>query len=73
MKENLSHKHVKRGFLSFQGKIGKNVPDFPGKMTVFTVLTLLFHLSFPKIWFPRKHKNYISAMSSNRVICWKSS
>ena len=31
MKENLGQEHVKRGFLSFQGKIGKIPPDLPGK------------------------------------------
>ena len=42
MKESLGQEHVKWGLLSFQGKIEKNVPDFPGKKTVFPVLTLLF-------------------------------
>ena len=71
MKENLGQKHVKRELLSFQGKIGKIAPDFPGKMTVFLVLTLLFYLSLPKLWLFHPHKNYISEMSNNRAICWK--
>ena len=29
----------------------------PGKITVFLVLTLLFHPSLPKIWFSHPHKN----------------
>ena len=33
MKDNLSQEYVKRGLLSFQGKIGTITPDFPGKMT----------------------------------------
>ena len=72
MKENLGQEHVKRGLLSSQGKIGKIDPDFPGKMIVFPVLTVLFHLSLPKIWLSHPHKNYISEMSNNRAICWKS-
>ena len=67
MKNNLGQEHVKR-----EGKIRKTAPDFPGKMTVFPVLTLLFHLSLPKIWLSYSHKNYISEMSNNRAICWKS-
>ena len=35
MKENLDQDHVKRGLLSFQGKIGKIAPDFPGKNDSF--------------------------------------
>ena len=34
-KGNLGQKCVKRGLLSFQGKTGKIVSDFPRKMTVF--------------------------------------
>ena len=36
MKDNLGQECVKGGLLSFQGKIGTIVPDFPGKMRVFT-------------------------------------
>ena len=32
MKENLGQEHVKMELLSFQGKIGTIVPDFPGKI-----------------------------------------
>ena len=60
MKENLDQEHVKGGF---QDKIGKIASDFPGKMTVFSVLTLLFHLSLPEICLSHPHKNYISEMS----------
>ena len=35
---------VKGRLLSFQGKIATVAPDLSGKMTVFPVLTLLFHL-----------------------------
>ena len=50
MKDNLGEECVKGGLLSFQDKIETTASDFPGKMTVFPVLTLLFHLSLPKIW-----------------------
>ena len=33
-KINLGHECVKRGLLSFQGKIRTNSPDLPGKMRV---------------------------------------
>ena len=59
MKDNLGQECVKGGLLSFQGKIGTIAPDFPGKITVFPVLTLLFRLSLPKIWLSHPHKNYI--------------
>ena len=36
IKENLSQEHVNKGLLSFQGKIGKIAPDYPGKITVFS-------------------------------------
>ena len=71
MKENLDQEHVKVGLPSFQGKIGKIAFDFAGKMTVSS-LTLLFHLSLPKIWLSHPHKNYISEMRNNRAISWKS-
>ena len=38
------------------GKIGTIAPDFPEKVTVFPVLTLLFQLSLPK--FPPANKLY---------------
>ena len=72
MKEDLGQEHAEKGLLSFQGKIGKTVPDFFGKMTVFPVVTLLFHLSLSKIWLSHPHKIYISKMSNNRAIFWKS-
>ena len=57
------------GLLSFQGKLGTTDTDFPGKMTFFTVLTLLFRLFLPKIGLSHPHKNYIFEMSNNRAIC----
>ena len=69
MKDNLDQECTKWGLLSFQGKIGTIAPDFPGKMTVFLVFTLLFHMSLPKLWLSHPHKNYIFEMSNNKVIC----
>ena len=68
MKENLDRECVKQGLLFFQPKIRAIVPFFPGKMTVFPALTLLFHLSFPKIWLSYPYKNYMFEMSNNRAI-----
>ena len=72
MKGNLGQECVKGGLLSFQGEIVTITPDFPGKMTVFSVLTLRFHLSLPKIWHYHSHKNYIFEMSNNKAIFQKS-
>ena len=72
MKDNLGQECVKGELLSFQGKIETISSDFPGKMTVFPVLTLLFHLSLPKIWLSHPNKNYIFEMSNNRAIRKKS-
>ena len=71
MKDNLCQVCVKDGFLSFQGKTETIAPDFPGKRTVYPVLTLLFHLPLPKIWLSHPNKNYIFGMNNNRAICWK--
>ena len=68
MKKNLDQEHVKRGLPSFQGKIGTISSAIPGKMTVFPVLTLLFHPSFPKIWLSHLNKNYIFEISDNKTI-----
>ena len=57
MKDNLGQECVKGGLLSFQGKIGTIFSVFIGKMTVFPVLTLLFHLSLPKTWLSHPQKN----------------
>ena len=36
MKDNIGQECVKRGLLSFQGKIGTIAPDFPGKWQFFS-------------------------------------
>ena len=68
MKSNLGQEYVKGKLLSFQGKIGTIAPDFRGKMTVFPSFGPIFHLSLPKIWHSRPHKNHICEMSNNRAI-----
>ena len=47
MKDNLDQECVKKRLLSFQGKIGTLVPDFPGKMTVFPSFDHTFPLLPP--------------------------
>ena len=44
MKDNLGQECVKGRPLSFQGKIGTTVPDFPGQMTVSS-----FDPTFPPV------------------------
>ena len=56
MKDNLDQECVKRGFISLEGRIGTISFDFPGKMTVFPVWSLLFHLSLLKIWLSHSQK-----------------
>ena len=63
MKDKLGQECVKGRLLSFQDKIETIAPDFPGKMTVFLLFTLLFHLSLPKLWLYQPNKNYISEMN----------
>ena len=67
MKENLGQEHVKRELLSFQGKTGTISPAILGEMTVFPVLTLLFHPCLPKIWLSHLDKNYSFGISDNRA------
>ena len=67
MKENLGQEHAKGGPLFFHGKNWNNFPCYPWKMTVFPVLTLLFHPSLPKIWLSHLNKNYIFEVSGNRA------
>ena len=68
MDENLGREQVKGGFYPSR-QTWKIAPVFPGKMTAFSVLTLLFHLSLLKMWPSHPHKSYISEMRNNRAIC----
>ena len=67
-KDNLGQKCLKGGLLSFQGKLETIVPDFAGKMTVFSSFGPTFPLFLPKIWLSHPNKNYIFEMSNNRAI-----
>ena len=58
MKDNLGQECVKKGLLSYQGKIETIALDFPENNS-FSLLTLLFHVSVPKIWLSHPNKNYI--------------
>ena len=68
MKDKLGQECVKGMFLSIQGKIETIASDFPGKLTVFPVLTIIFHLCLPKIWLSHPNKNYVFELSNNRPI-----
>ena len=72
MKDILGQECVKGDLVSFQGKVETIGPDFPGKMTIFPLLTLLFHLSLSKICLSHPNKNYIFEMNNNRAIHWES-
>ena len=65
MKENLGQEHVKRGPLSFQGKLGTIFLAIPGKRTVFFCFDPIFHPSLPKIWLSHLNKNYIFEICDN--------
>ena len=68
MRDNLGQECVKGAPLSFQCKIETITSESPGKKTVFSSFTLLFHLSLLKIWLSHTKKNYIFEMSNNRAI-----
>ena len=67
MKENLGQEHVERGLLSFKDKSWNNFNCYSLKNDSFSVLTLLFHPSLPKIWLFHLHKNYIFEISNNKA------
>ena len=70
MKEKLAQEHVEKAFnySILPGENWNNFPYYSWKMTVFPVLTLLFHPSLPKMWLSHLHKNYISEIRNNRAI-----
>ena len=71
MKDSLGQEHVKRGSYPSRAKLAKLLLISLENDSFFPVLTLLFHLSLPKIWLSHPHKNYIFEMSNNRAICRK--
>ena len=68
IKGNLGKEHVKKGFYPSRAKIGTIFPTIPEKMTVFLVLSLLFHKFLPKIWLSHRNETYIFEISDNRAI-----
>ena len=61
----MGQEHVKGGLHPSRAKIGTIFPAIPGKMTVFLVLSLLFHPLLPKIWLPHLNKTYVFEISNN--------
>ena len=51
-----------------QGQPGKIPCLSPEKMTIFSPLALLFHLSLPKIWHTHPLRNYFFEKYKNRTI-----
>ena len=69
MKDNLGQECVEGGgVLSLQGKVGTIALDFPRKMTVFPVLTLLFRQSLPKLWLFHPHKHFSLETFDNVIL-----
>ena len=54
--------------LTIQGQMVKVPFQSPGKLGIFPVFSLFFHLSLPKIWKAHPHKNYIFKINKDRSI-----
>ena len=54
--------------LTIQGQTVTVPLQSPGKLRIFPVLSLFFHLSLPKIWPVHPHKNYIFKINKDRSI-----
>ena len=54
--------------LTIQGQTVKIPLYSPGKLSIFPVLFLFFHLSLPTIWQAHPHKNYILKINNDRSI-----
>ena len=54
--------------LTIQGQTVKIPLQSPGKLNIFPVLSLFFHLSLPKFWQAHPHKNYIFKINKDRSI-----
>ena len=65
---HLGQKYVKRGLLSFQGKIRAIATNFHGKITVFPVQVLHFHLSSLKSGVPTNTKIIFFEISNNILL-----
>ena len=72
VKDNLGHERVKRGFYPSRATL-EQFPLIPlEKIQFFSILSLLFRLSRPKIWLTHLDKSYIFEISNNRAIPYKS-
>ena len=61
-----------RGILTIQGQTVKIPLQSPGKLSIFPVLFLFFHLSLLKIWQAHPHKNYSFKINKDRSIASQS-
>ena len=69
VKEDIRDQNGKMGaVLTIQGETVKIPLQSPGKLSIFPVLFLFFHLSLPKIWQAHPHKNYIFKINKDRSI-----
>ena len=68
-KEGIWDQNGKMGdVLTIQGQTVEIPFQNPGKLSIFPVLSLFFHLSFPKIWQAYSHKNFIFDINKGRSI-----
>ena len=56
------------GVLTIQGQMIEIPLQSPGKLSIFPVLSLYFHLSLPKIWQAHPHKHFIFEINKDRSI-----
>ena len=59
------------GILSIQGQTVKIPLQSPGKLSIFLVLSLVFHLSLPKIWQVHPHKIIFSKLTRTDLLLYK--
>ena len=69
VKEGIWGQNGKMGsVLTIQGQTVKSSLQSPGKLSIFPVLSLFFHLSLSKIWQAHPNKNYIFKINKDRSI-----
>ena len=59
---------MRGGILKIQGQVIKIPLPSTGKVSIFLVLALFFHLSLPRIWHANPHQNFISEINKDRSI-----
>ena len=59
------------GVLTIQGQNSQNSPSEPWEIEHFSVLSLLFHLSLPKIWQARPIKTIFSKLTRTDLLLHK--